>query len=122
MQKLFRSDPDQVVWWFSEIECVSALARLERDGRLVEPALQNSFQRLDGLRVGWTEIEAISTIRRHARRLVRVHRLRAADAGQLAAALVASEGDTESLEFVTLDDRLNAVALREGFVVPQFEA
>ncbi len=43
------------------------------------------------------------------------HPLRAADALQLGAAIVAADGDTASLEFVTLDRRLADAALREGF-------
>jgi uncharacterized protein len=44
-----------------------------------------------------------------------VHPLRAADALQLAAAVVAAERDPPSLEFVSLDDRLLEAASREGF-------
>jgi hypothetical protein len=45
------------------------------------------------------------------------HALRAADSLQLGAALVASEGDPTSLEFVCLDRNLADAAEREGFVV-----
>jgi hypothetical protein len=51
-----------------------------------------------------------------ARRVLRVHALRAADALQLAAALLVSEGNPGSLEVVTLDDRLLDAARREGFI------
>lgn len=43
--------------------------------------------------------------------------LRAADALQLGAALVAADGDPQSLELVTLDRRLAEAALQEGFPV-----
>jgi predicted nucleic acid-binding protein len=56
-------------------------------------------------------------VRVTARRLLRVHNLRAADSLQLAAALVASEGHPASLEIVSLDDRLIDAAQREGFTV-----
>lgn len=52
-----------------------------------------------------------------ARRLLRVHALRAADALQLAAAIAASEADPASLKLVTLDERLAEAARREGFPV-----
>lgn len=52
--------------------------------------------------------------RRTAWRLLRVHSLRAADALQLAAAIVAAEGHPASLEIVALDDRLTAAARREA--------
>jgi len=29
----YERDPDLVVWWATEVECVSALARLEREQR-----------------------------------------------------------------------------------------
>jgi predicted nucleic acid-binding protein len=40
--------------------------------------------------------------------------LRAADALQLAAAVLASEGEPSSLEIVTLDERLSEAAQKEG--------
>ncbi len=46
------------------------------------------------------------------------HPLRAADAGQLAAAVMARERTGGSLEFVSLDRRLAAAAEREGFRLP----
>ena len=45
------------------------------------------------------------------------HPLRTADALQLGAALVAADGDPQSLELVTLDRRLADAARREGFPV-----
>ena len=60
-------------------------------------------------------MQPVEAARIAARRLLRVHALRAADALQLAAAVVASEGDPRSLEIVTLDDRLMDAARREGF-------
>ena len=59
-------------------------------------------------------------VRESARRFLRVHHLRAADALQLGAAFVAAEGVPSSLALVTLDSRLAEAALREGFeVVPR---
>jgi predicted nucleic acid-binding protein len=48
-------------------------------------------------------------------RLLRLHSLRAADALQLAAAIVLSEHDPATLPFVTLDDQLARAAELEGF-------
>jgi predicted nucleic acid-binding protein len=56
-------------------------------------------------------------VRRRAERLAAVHPLTAADALQLAAALVASGDRPETLDFVTLDSRLAAAAQIEGFRV-----
>jgi predicted nucleic acid-binding protein len=54
-------------------------------------------------------------IRESAKRFLRVHDLRAADALQLAAAFFAAEARPATLELVTLDDRLLEAASREGF-------
>jgi len=43
--------------------------------------------------------------------------LRAADALQLGAAIVAADGEPETLEVVTLDRRLADAARREGFPI-----
>ena len=106
-----------LVWWGSEVECVSALARLERDGGLAPQAITLSLKRLGRLAAGWHEIDPSDAIREAAVRFLRVHPLRAADALQLAAAFLAAERRPASLEMVTLDDRLANAAGKEGFVV-----
>jgi predicted nucleic acid-binding protein len=63
----------------------------------------------------WIEVEPTEEVRETARRLLRAHPLRAADALQLAAAFIAAEGRPPTLAFVTLDDRLRTAAAREGF-------
>jgi predicted nucleic acid-binding protein len=115
LEKLFRADPEAVAWWGSEVECASALARLERENRLTTRAAGDAFQRLDQLARGWHTVEPLDRARETARRLLRTHDLRAADALQLAAALLASEGRPSTLEFVSLDRRLLVAAGREGF-------
>jgi hypothetical protein len=69
------------------------------------------------LRASWQEIQPVAEIKMTARRFLRVHPLRAADASQLAAAFVVAERRPSTLEFVCLDDRLNSAARREGFVL-----
>lgn len=76
-----------------------------------------ALDRLDALKGSWHEVQPLETVRRFARRLLRVHELRAADSLQLAAALAAAEGRSDVLEFVSLDDRLLEAARREGFRV-----
>jgi len=65
----------------------------------------------------WRPVTAIEPVRARALRLVRTHALGAADALQLAAALVACGERPEALPFVCLDDRLRDAARREGFPV-----
>jgi uncharacterized protein len=113
----YESDPDVIAWWGTEVECVSALARLERDGSLTSIGIGDALRRLDGLTMAWQEVQPVSAVREIAIRLLRVHPLRAADAFQIGAAIVASEGHPATLPLVTFDDRLALVAEREGFVV-----
>lgn len=110
-------DADIAAWWGTEVECVSALSRLEREGLLASGSLVDAIRRLDGLAAAWQEVQPISRVRKTAIRMLRVHSLRAADALQLAAAMVAAEDNPATLPFVTFDDRLGEAAEREGFVV-----
>jgi len=113
----YQRDPEIIAWWSTDIECASALARLERDGSLDGAAMSAALLRLDLLAAAWQEIQAGTSVGRVAMRLLRVHPLRAADALQLAAAVVASENEPSTLPFVTLDERLAQAAEREGFAV-----
>ena len=119
IRKLYDADPEMMAWWGAEAECVSALARLERASPSVGPAVEDALGRLDALRRSWHEVQCVLTVREAARRLLRVHDLRAADALQLAAAIVASENRPSTMELVCLDQRLAGAARREGFrIVP----
>ena len=117
MQALAGRDPDMLVWWGSEVECVSALARLERAAALDGRAMALACDRLKLLADGWHEIEPSEIVRENAVRFLRVHPLRAADALQLAAAFVAAEQRPTSLVMITLDERLASAARKEGFGV-----
>lgn len=115
------TDPTMVVWWGTPIECVSALCRLEREGALPADGWLAAARRLDALAAGWLEVAPAAAVRDTARRLLRVHPLRAADALQLAAAFEAAEGRPSGTTLLTFDERLRNVALREGFDVPAIE-
>lgn len=117
LQAVAAADPEMLVWWGCEIECASAIARLERDGALDATGAAEAFARLTKLASGWHEVDASDNVREAAVRFLRVHPLRAADAMQLAAAFVAAARRPASLEFITLDDRLADAARREGFVM-----
>ena len=115
LTKLFASDRQIVVWWGSSIEVVSALSRLEREGSLSENHKAHAI--LDRLEAGWNEVNPSDSLRQIARRLLRVHVLRAADSLQLAAAMIASDSKPQTLAFVCRDERLSQAARREGFSV-----
>jgi predicted nucleic acid-binding protein len=115
VQELYEDDPVMAAWWATEIECTSAIARRQRLGHLPENVAAEAFVRLKALREGWHEVEPGEELRESAKRLLRVHDLRTADALQLAAAVYVAEARPSTLEFVSLDDRLLAAARREGF-------
>ena len=117
MQAIVKKDPTMIVWWATEVECSSAIARLEREGALDGAAAIQAFERLRHLARAWHEVDANDPVREAAVRFLRVHPLRAADALQLAAAFVAAERRPSSLEIVTLDEHLATAALKEGFVL-----
>lgn len=117
MRDLLADDPAVTVWWATSVEIASALARRERAGARDRQLVVAANAALDDLATRWTEIPATDGVRDDARRLVRVHDLRAADAFQLAAARIAADSDPGALPFVTLDDRLALAASREGFPV-----
>jgi hypothetical protein len=112
-----RRDPVVVVWSLTRVELLSALARREREEPSAARGLLRARQRAISAWEEWSEVVAIEAVRRQAERLVSVHPLRAADALQLGAALVATELDPAGIELVTFDERLALAALKEGFSV-----
>ena len=104
-----------VVWWGTEVQCASAVARLEREEKLSADSATEAFTRLQELARGWHLIEPSELVKETAKRLLRSHDLRAGDSLQLAAAVVAAEQRPSSLEFVCRDRRLAIAAAREGF-------
>jgi predicted nucleic acid-binding protein len=115
MARLLARDPLMVTWWGTPVECSSALMRLFREGRLSTEDLRASERRLLELRNAWDEVLPGEACRRLSERMLRVHPLRAADALQLAAALIATDHDPGRMEIVCLDQRLSEAAAKEGF-------
>ena len=115
MLSLYREDTSPLVWRASEVECVSALSRLEREDMRRAPVVEQAIARLGTLKRSWSEVQPVTSVRETALRLLRAYSLRASDALQLAAAIVASEHRPSSLSFVCLDKRLIDAAKREGF-------
>lgn len=115
VRKVLAADGTMVVWWATRTECLSAFARRRREGGLSD-AEEEQVQRVLGtLAAVWTEVSASERLRDTAERLLRIHPLRAADAFQLAAALVWCGDRPRESSFVAFDDRLRQAALREGF-------
>lgn len=110
-------DPDRVIWRLTEIEIASGLWRRRRSNDLTEDARSVAQHGADQLLSNAIVIADVPPVVNRARRLLATHNLRAADALQLAAALVATEDQPSRFAFVTLDDRLAEAASREGFTV-----
>ncbi len=114
---ILREDPLILTWWLSRAECASALNRLHRDGSLSGRGLDKALARLQTLSAAWAEVQPGEAVRSRALRLLRLHPVRAADALQLSASLVACEENPSSLAFVCGDGRLAEAARKEGFAV-----
>lgn len=110
-------DTGIVTWWGTRVECTSAVARLERSAALTARQATQAIEVLHALAAGWNEILPAEVVRETACRLLRVHTLRAADALQLAAAVVMAGGRPSRAGFLAFDERLRDAAGREGFLV-----
>lgn len=112
---IYDSDPAVLAWTLSEVEFHSALCRLSREAA-VDPAGADAVAaEFDRFWVGVRVVTAVYAVKERAKRLLGLHALRAADALQLAAALVATYDQPARHEFVSLDARLAEAARREGF-------
>lgn len=114
VEALVSEDPEIVAWWGTPVELASAAARLRREESLTISEEESVLQLLDELRAAWFEVLPAEEVRDRASRLLRLHPLKAADALQLAAAVVWA-GGTDGAEFVTFDEGLGLAARLEGF-------
>jgi predicted nucleic acid-binding protein len=117
MRTLTAEDPEMAVWWATPVECLAAISRRERSGGLPREEAVKALSGLSDLAAAWVEVPPTEALRDTARRIVRVHDVRTADALQIAAATAISDQRPEGLELVTLDERLALAARREGFPV-----
>ena len=110
-------DAEILVWYGTWAELESAICRRERETSIDPEQAEKARTRLSVLTRCWLEVQPTSWVRERAIRLLRVHPLRAADAMQLAAALVAFKERTAGNRFLTADLRLAKAASLEGFAV-----
>jgi predicted nucleic acid-binding protein len=102
----------------SEVEIVSALARLARENAISGAQRDRAVAALQTDLTAWTVVEMTPEVASTARELLLRYTLRAGDAIQLAAALILQNGLAESLEeFVVYDRRLADAARAEALVV-----
>ncbi len=105
------------VWWTTQVECASALSRRLADGTFDLRHFDQSVDRLAVLLNEWTEEQPSHEMRMLAEHFLGLHRLKTADALQLAAALQWCGWNPEGRDFVCLDNKLRTAAAMEGFSV-----
>jgi hypothetical protein len=117
VRRLIRSG-DVAVSRLSEVEVVSAFARLARERALTSQQRGRVTRAFVRDLAAWTVVEVTPEVAQRARELLLRHTLRAGDAIQLGAALVLQEGlDVALEEFVGYDARLRDAARAEGLSV-----
>jgi predicted nucleic acid-binding protein len=114
-RELLRADPAVAVWCLTRTEILSAIWCLTREAGLAPAQAAACEARLDRLAERWTEVDAVMLVRDAAERALRVHGLRAVDAMQLGAALVAVDHRPRNRQLVSLDEALVTAASAEGF-------
>lgn len=102
-------------WALSPVEVHSALVRRHKDGSLPASVFATARNRAKHFFTAVAQVVVLEQVAERALRVLDLHPLRAADALQLAAALVASRERPQDLSFVTLDEWLAEAAGREGF-------
>ena len=117
LTQLIADDKEVAIWWATPLECQSAVHRRHRDVPMPAPVMAAATERLRAVVELADTVTPSDELRRRAARLVAVHPLRAADALQLAAALIWCEEQPHNEIFVSLDDRLRGAAQNEGFDV-----
>jgi predicted nucleic acid-binding protein len=115
--KTLSGDQEMLIWCLSKVEVISALCRMVRYKKFSESDFNKAKKQFNELIQRAYEVKAIEKVRNRALRLLEVHPLRAADACQLASALVATQEDPDRLSILSFDERLKSAAAKEGFDV-----
>ena len=111
-------DSEIVTWAWTRVEIASAIERQAREGAVSRRDRRQVLERLDTFADTWDEVTEVLAVRSRASLLLARHPLRAADAGQLGAALLVNEQlDGRPLSFMCLDRRLSEAAELEGLRV-----
>ena len=109
-----------VTWAWTRTEIVSAIERRTREELLSRTHRRELLERFAAFADSWDEVTEVLAVRVRANALLARHPLRAADAGQLGAALLVQEQMAEPLSFVCLDSRLAYAAELESLrVIPE---
>ena len=110
-------DAQIITWLWTRTEVAAAIERRTREGTLSRAERRQVLARLDALSETWNEVADALAVRSRAIKLLARHPIRAADAGQLGAALLVQDQLADPLEFVCFDRRLSLAAEMEGLEV-----
>jgi predicted nucleic acid-binding protein len=116
-RRLLKDKQGVVVWALTRTEMISAVWQRARSGDLTTTSLTRALTRIEAMSRQWDEISDLDLVRERAERLLAQHPLRAADALQLAAALILTRDRPRGRDFVTADGVLAQAAAAEGFRV-----
>ena len=117
VRALFRKFRKPVVWWGTAVEVLSALTRLREEGELSPRELTAAIRRWEQLETIVREVTPTEQVKRLARGLPAIYRIRTLDAFQLAAALAWSQERPRQRPFVCTDKRLAQAAVQAGFTI-----
>jgi hypothetical protein len=117
VEPLLQRDPEMAFWWGAPLDGWQALLAAQRQGKISAADLQKAKGVLDHLRARAFEVQPTEELRARALRILSVHPLRAAEALELAAALVWCRERTHGAGFVSLHPPLRLAAAMEGFRV-----
>jgi hypothetical protein len=117
VEPLLQRDPEMAFWWGAPLEWWQALLAAQRRQTISAADLQKAREVLDHLRARGFEVQPTEDLRARALRLLAVHPLKAADALELAAALIWCRERTQGAGFVSLHPPLRLAAAMEGFRV-----
>jgi uncharacterized protein len=106
---------DAAVWWATPVEIARSLARLVRMKQLNSSDWAKAGKLATALADAWSVIQPSEAVLAKAMQLVDRYDLRAADALQLAAALVWCEDVPQGRVFLTADQKLQEAAMLSGF-------
>ena len=116
--RIWLSEDDRIATWaWTRTEIIAAIERRTREGTLSRQQRREVIERFDAFARSWDEVTDVLAVRARATALLARHSLRAADAGQLGAALLIQEQLAGALTFVCLDRRLSSAAELESLRV-----
>lgn len=109
-----RSQP-LCIWTLTVVEATAAICRLHRAGSLTAEKRDAAIAHLEKIIKSCVTVKNLELVKARAKRLLKIHPLKSADALQLAAALVSCQDQPQSHHFITFDKRLKESAGLEGF-------